>query len=333
METTLGKRIVQNRKRIGLTQDQLAEQLGVTAQAVSKWENDQSCPDINMLPRLSDIFGISTDELLGREAPAPVYVGTVDSGEGEGEGEGEETQKWEFRFDSGRKSSLCFGLTVLTVGVLYLLSKILHWDADFWDILWPTIPLIYGLFGIYPFSTMRMACAIVGGYFLVNNLGLLSFSVPGELVWPAIIILFGVWLVAKAVKKPRRAKIKIKDKSPKQKENMVVGSRSFEYSASFGESTQYVEIDCLKEGSVSTGFGEYTVDLSGVEAVEDDCTIELSSAFGELTLLVPRRFSVRPNSSTFLAQFEIVGNHDEDPTGAIRVNGNAALGEILIKYI
>ena len=64
MEQTLGKRIVDNRKRLKLTQDQLAEKLGVTAQAVSKWENDQSCPDITILPKLADIFGISTDELL-----------------------------------------------------------------------------------------------------------------------------------------------------------------------------------------------------------------------------------------------------------------------------
>ena len=53
MEETLGKRIVFHRKRLGLTQDALAELMGVTAQAVSKWENDQSCPDIAALPRSS----------------------------------------------------------------------------------------------------------------------------------------------------------------------------------------------------------------------------------------------------------------------------------------
>ena len=67
MEETLGKRIVFHRKRLGLTQDALAERMGVTAQAVSKWENDQSCPDIGALPKLAEIFGISTDELLGVE--------------------------------------------------------------------------------------------------------------------------------------------------------------------------------------------------------------------------------------------------------------------------
>jgi len=42
MEETLGKRIVSHRKRLGMTQDKLAEALGVTAQAVSKWENEVS---------------------------------------------------------------------------------------------------------------------------------------------------------------------------------------------------------------------------------------------------------------------------------------------------
>ena len=42
MEETMGKRIAANRKRLGLTQDGLAEKLGITAQAVSKWENEVS---------------------------------------------------------------------------------------------------------------------------------------------------------------------------------------------------------------------------------------------------------------------------------------------------
>ena len=59
MEQTLGKRIMENRKRLGWTQDRLAEQMGVSAQAVSKWENDQSCPDISLLPKLVELFGIT----------------------------------------------------------------------------------------------------------------------------------------------------------------------------------------------------------------------------------------------------------------------------------
>ena len=66
---TLGKRIAYHRKRLGMTQEQLAQRVGVSAQAVSKWENNLSCPDITILPELASIFGISVDELLGRTPP------------------------------------------------------------------------------------------------------------------------------------------------------------------------------------------------------------------------------------------------------------------------
>lgn len=60
-----GDRISFLRKLKGLTQAQLAEKLGISAQAVSKWESGLSCPDIMMLVPLADIFGVSTDMLLG----------------------------------------------------------------------------------------------------------------------------------------------------------------------------------------------------------------------------------------------------------------------------
>ena len=63
---TMGKRISDLRKSKGMTQEQLAQQVGVTAQAVSKWENDLSCPDISILPQLAEALGVTTDELLGR---------------------------------------------------------------------------------------------------------------------------------------------------------------------------------------------------------------------------------------------------------------------------
>ena len=64
MEMTLGKRIAALRKEKELKQDALAEALGVSPQAVSKWENDQTCPDISLLPKLAELLGVSVDELL-----------------------------------------------------------------------------------------------------------------------------------------------------------------------------------------------------------------------------------------------------------------------------
>ncbi len=64
---TIGNRITEHRKRLGLTQEALAQRLGVTNQAVSKWESDQCCPDIQLLPQLADAFGCTIDQLFGRE--------------------------------------------------------------------------------------------------------------------------------------------------------------------------------------------------------------------------------------------------------------------------
>ena len=69
MDMTIGKRIAHFRKEKGLTQEELASHMGISPQAVSKWENDQTCPDISALPKLARLFDVTVDELLeGREA-------------------------------------------------------------------------------------------------------------------------------------------------------------------------------------------------------------------------------------------------------------------------
>ncbi len=60
----LGKKIRQLRFKASLTQEQLAESVGVSAQAVSKWENSVAMPDIALLPALAEIFGVSIDDLF-----------------------------------------------------------------------------------------------------------------------------------------------------------------------------------------------------------------------------------------------------------------------------
>ena len=67
MEKTIGKKLYDLRKQSGFTQDYIAEKLGVSAQAVSKWENDIACPDIMTLPNIANLYGISIDELFKNE--------------------------------------------------------------------------------------------------------------------------------------------------------------------------------------------------------------------------------------------------------------------------
>ncbi len=65
MNDTLGSKIAELRKKNAVTQEEFAEYLGVTPQAVSKWENGTSCPDIMLLPKISEFLGVSIDELMG----------------------------------------------------------------------------------------------------------------------------------------------------------------------------------------------------------------------------------------------------------------------------
>lgn len=67
--STLGVRIADLRKSKGYTQEEFSDKLGVSPQAVSKWENDLSCPDILLIPQIAKIFGITTDELLTGKTP------------------------------------------------------------------------------------------------------------------------------------------------------------------------------------------------------------------------------------------------------------------------
>lgn len=70
MEQSFGKRLSALRKERGLTQDSVAEQLRVSPQAVSKWENDSSCPDISLLPQIAKLYDTTIDCLFGQE-PQP----------------------------------------------------------------------------------------------------------------------------------------------------------------------------------------------------------------------------------------------------------------------
>ena len=69
---TFGQRLSRIRKEKGFTQNEIADKVGVTSQAVSKWENDLASPDIDILLKLSEIFDISVDELLGKETKKTV---------------------------------------------------------------------------------------------------------------------------------------------------------------------------------------------------------------------------------------------------------------------
>ena len=68
-KNTFGSMVAELRKEKGMTQADLAEKMGITDKAVSKWERYLSYPDIALIPRLAEILGVSVDELLSLKRP------------------------------------------------------------------------------------------------------------------------------------------------------------------------------------------------------------------------------------------------------------------------
>ena len=343
MEQTLGKRIAENRKRLGMTQDTLAEKLGITAQAISKWENDQSCPDITMLPKLAEIFGITTDALLGMEPPKPLHEAEVVEDETASDPDGVHVHNggWEFHWDNSKRGSITFAILVLLVGLLTLCNQVLGWHASFWGILWPCVLLVYGVEGICcNFSVFKIGMTLIGGVYLLNNLGFLDLDLFGDWIFPVVVILFGLSLLLDALKKPKKPRFVVTHNgkavgsgSKKEKSSFSTGDDRFYCNLTFGEKTHEVHLASLAGGEASVSFGEMRVDLTGCETIQEGCTIDASCSFGELILLIPRKYRAEINSGTAFASVDTQGQHDAQPEGVIYINGNVSFGEITVKYV
>lgn len=333
MEQTIGKRIMYHRKRLSLTQDQLAEQLDVTAQAVSKWENNQSCPDIATIPKLATIFCITTDELLGYTlSDSHREQDTVSPAEDSLAKE----NSIEFHYDNSKHNSFAFAALVLLVGIVLLCSKILEVDVTFWNLLWPSALLIYGIFGLYPhFSIFRFACLIFGTYMLLCNLSIVTFvKLPSEYIAPIALLLIGTYLLFDARKKPKKPEFHFQWNGKDHPESSFsIEEDSFQYKQSFKEDRQLIDLSCMSNGLIETNFGDYTFDLSGVERISPNCTIHTSCNFGEQKILIPKRFRVENSINVSLAECTVVGTPDVEPEGLIQILGHVSLGKIVIQYL
>jgi len=89
---TIGQRIAQKRKELGLSQEALGEQLNVSRQSIYKWESDAALPEIDKLIALSRLFGVSVGWLLGVEEDTPPAAETVEAESSEAEDELSEAQ-------------------------------------------------------------------------------------------------------------------------------------------------------------------------------------------------------------------------------------------------
>lgn len=325
---TMGDRIKYHRKQMGLTQEQLAERLGVSAQAVSKWENNPSCPDISILPELASIFGISVDALLGHQTAQTETVHEAQPVEEEGD-------KPIWKLDHSLSfSGLGFALYVLTVGGLLLAGALIPaMEISWWTIVWTTALLYIGLSGLVGgFSVFSLGMACGGIFFLLEAYGLIQLQLRWGIVLPALLIIWGVSLLADVLLGKKRRKKKKSTRKLHHEYDCNNGELHCEMS--FGEYRAAVVTPLLRGGSIDSSFGDFTVDFSACETLAPDCALEVSNSFGQLTLLIPEKFAViLEPKSTFAAAPEIKGSPSETVEGTLLLRTSLSFGAMEIRYI
>ena len=224
MENQIGKQIAERRKNLGMTQDQLAERLGVTKQAVSKWENEVCCPDITILPELAEIFGCTTDALFGlhrEELGEKTEKCTFGLSFGNAPQQ-EEKPGINLEWHSGKRMDIGIGLWVLLIGLSGFAGEVaknkgMGQDFSYWTIAGISALLTYGIMGLWPkFSAPRLLCALGGGYFLCQSIFILRVSLNSEMLFPAALFLAGLAMLTKRLDKKKE-----KGETPRSEETPV----------------------------------------------------------------------------------------------------------------
>ena len=167
MDSSFSRNLARLRKAAGLTLERLAEKLFVTRQAVSKWERDESRPDIDTVVAIAELFSVTTDQLLKCEVPTDSEINVAEIADGEG-----------FRSSQRRKlarSMVIFALfecaaLCLATGVLF--TSLIGIAEHIW-LVWLTLPVLaplifgirfYGVFGAAWFSyfvNVPVVCLII----------------------------------------------------------------------------------------------------------------------------------------------------------------------------
>lgn len=323
---TLGKRIAYHRKRLGM-----AQRVGVSAQAVSKWENNLSCPDITILPELASIFGISVDELLGRTPPKEERVHEAEVIKPE-----EKEHILDYTIGSAARSGLWFAIYVLAIGALFLVNALGKFDVSVWTILWTSALLLGGLSMLtHRFSCFSIGLMLVGGYSLLTAFGFLSIGFRWSVLIPVFLLLWGVSLLVDYFCGRRRKQHHVRASyGGKFTQDTRCDNGHLSCELSFGSCRVPVVTPLLRSGRIETSFGDFTVDLSGCEAVQDNCPLTVETNFGSLTLLVPDRFAVTVSGKdTTAASLNQRGTPCEHPEAQILLDADLSFGSLEIKYI
>lgn len=343
---TLGKRIAALRKEKGLTQEQLAEKVGVSAQAVSKWENDVSCPDITLLPLLADLFDVSVDELLGVK-PVEPHVIILDKDEVPKD-DPKKSFKFEWNRHSGNWQTIAFCIGAILVCLFFLLHSVagmfpyekLEPPMKGWDVVWPLLIFTLGLISIRSSITFGSVMMGFGGYEFVRRI-LLTYgntTLP-EVRWYVILLIGAIIALVMVIlgkthifrRKQKYAAKNNSDRKPTL--NYSDDNNYLEADMSFGNSYITYDREVLAGGSIDSNFGDYTIDLRNVITFVPDCLLKIDQNFGNITILLPRHVRMVKSSDTSFAAFTCSGDPDPDATQNIIIRADVNFGSLQVKYL
>lgn len=336
---TIGDRIKFHRKRLGMTQEQLAERMGVSAQAVSKWENNLSCPDISVLPELAEIFGITVDELLGKNPPAGNTVHEAEVVNPEKEKHGPSVSwEWDNGGMSVKLGSVFFALYILVIGGLMLMNHLCGFDVSWWTVVWTSALVFIGATSqSHHFSLFGLVMSLAGLYFLLSAYGVIRVELGWGVVFPVVLLLWGVSLLIDIVfgKRRRHGKCKTTVHNNKKLHHEYSCNDGYLHcELSFGEYRAAVVTPMLKGGSIDSSFGDFTVDFSACESLAPNCRIDVDNSFGELTLLVPDKFRAEVNKDGgFAANIEIKGAPAAETCGVLFLDVDNSFGNVVLRYV
>ncbi len=307
---TLGEKIKEARKQAGISQEQLAEKMGISRSAVAKWEVNNGMPDIENLKLLANLLGVTIDYLVDENEDFEKIAEKEEPREG-----GNKIKKIK---------SIMWGIALISVGIVFALNALNIADFDMffdgWWTLFIIVPCAVDLF-VEREKTGNIIGLIIGVFLLLCCREILSFSMLWKMLIPAIIVIVGLKMILSGLLGNKADEIiaNIKASGGETK----VGTAIFS-----GQDMNY-DGEVFEGAELSAIFGGVECNLKNA-IIEKDCAIKIEAIFGGIDIFVPDNVNVSVKSNCIFG-----GISNKTPTRknvpTLYITGTCVFGGVDIK--